>query len=104
MLVVQLCKGKNLIISQHFYEWFSIKFSFYVSIFLFKSRMLKSCRISSFFFGSLNSFIFCGIYVKLLILNKLYFNLLIILGSQKGAPIGAQKLAPGSQKGAPIGA
>ena len=64
----------------------------------------KKLSDKQLFFGSLYSFICCGIYVKLLILNKLYFNLLIILGSQKGAPIGAQKLAPGSQKGAPIGA
>ena len=97
----------------------------------------KKLSDKQLFFGSLYSFIFCGIYVKLLILNKLYFNLLITLGSrsgqlivprsgncpalmprlghekvpghknlprglrrcsdrgQKGAPIGAQKLAPG---------
>ena len=59
----------------HFYEWFSIKFSFYDSIFLLKLRMLKSCRICSLFFG---------IYVKLLILKKLYFNLLITLSSRSG--------------------
>ena len=58
-----------------FYEWFSIKFSFYDSNFLLKLRMLESCRISSLFFG---------IYVKLLILKKLYFNLLITLGARSG--------------------
>ena len=72
-----------------------------MSIFLLKLRMLKSCRISSLFFG---------IYVKLYILKKLYLYILNAplgehklapLEALKGAPTGVQKRAPGSQKGAP---
>ena len=74
VLVVPSCKCSSVKV-WNFHEWFSIKFSYYVSIFLLKLRMLKSCRISSLFFG---------IYVKLYILKKLYFNLLITLGSRSG--------------------